>query len=187
MENKSPFEGMMDLMSQYGQAWMDNLGQPTQSTLMKTQSEDFTKWANSMVQNPTNMVEQQMNWWTQQVNLLNDCILGNQEQTKETDRRFRDPSWNDTPLYRYIKESYKLACDNIQQSVENSEGLDDETKTRLSFFTRQYLNAMSPSNFVATNPEILKLTMDSNGENLIQGMKQSRQDLEQSADILNIR
>jgi polyhydroxyalkanoate synthase len=187
MENKSPFEGMMDLMSQYGQAWMDNLGQPTQSTLMKTQSEDFTKWANSMVQNPTNMVEQQMNWWTQQVNLLNDCILGNQEQTKETDRRFRDPSWNDTPLYRYIKESYKLACDNIQQSVENSEGLDDETKTRLSFFTRQYLNAMSPSNFVATNPEILKLTMDSKGENLIQGMKQFRQDLEQSADILNIR
>jgi polyhydroxyalkanoate synthase len=187
MENKSPFEGMMDLMSQYGQAWMDNLGQPTQSTLMKTQSEDFTKWANSMVQNPTNMVEQQMNWWTQQVNLLNDCILGNQEQTKETDRRFRDPSWNDTPLYRYIKESYKLTCDNIQQSVENSEGLDDETKTRLSFFTRQYLNAMSPSNFVATNPEILKLTMDSNGENLIQGMKQFRQDLEQSADILNIR
>ena len=90
MENKSPFEGMMNLMSQYGQAWMDNLGQPTQSTLMKTQSEDFTKWVGSMTQNPTNMVEQQMNWWAQQVNLLNDCILGTQEQTKETDRRFRD-------------------------------------------------------------------------------------------------
>ncbi|WP_434565885.1 class I poly(R)-hydroxyalkanoic acid synthase [Vibrio chagasii] len=187
MENKSPFEGMMNLMSQYGQAWMDNLEQPTQSTLMKTQSEDFTKWVGSMTQNPTNMVEQQMNWWAQQVNLLNDCILGTQEQTKETDRRFRDPSWNDTPLYRYIKESYKLACDNIQQSVENADGLDDETKARLSFFTRQYLNAMSPSNFVSTNPEILKLTMESKGENLIQGMKQFRQDLEQSADMLNIR
>ncbi|KZX70029.1 class I poly(R)-hydroxyalkanoic acid synthase [Vibrio sp. HI00D65] len=187
MENKSPFEGMMNLISQYGQAWMDNLGQPTQSTLMKTQSEDFTKWVGSMTQNPTNMVEQQMNWWAQQVNLLNDCILGTQEQTKETDRRFRDPSWNETPLYRYIKESYKLACDNIQQSVENENGLDDESKARLSFFTRQYLNAMSPSNFVSTNPEILKLTMESKGENLIQGMKQFRQDLEQSADILNIR
>ena len=187
MENKSPFDGMMNLMSQYGQAWMDNLGQPTQSTLMKTQSEDFTKWVGSMTQNPTNMVEQQMNWWAQQVNLLNDCILGTQEQTKETDRRFRDPLWNDTPLYRYIKESYKLACDNIQQSVENADGLDDETKARLSFFTRQYLNAMSPSNFVSTNPEILKLTMESKGENLIQGMKQFRQDLEQSADMLNIR
>ncbi|MEC7941312.1 MAG: class I poly(R)-hydroxyalkanoic acid synthase [Pseudomonadota bacterium] len=187
MENKSPFEGMMNLMSQYGQAWMNNLGQPTQSTLMKTQSEDFTKWVGSMTQNPTNMVEQQMNWWAQQVNLLNDCILGTQEQTKETDRRFRDPSWNETPLYRYIKESYKLACDNIQQSVVNENGLDDESKARLSFFTRQYLNAMSPSNFVSTNPEILKLTMERKGENLIQGMKQFRQDLEQSADILNIR
>lgn len=187
MENKSPFEGMMNLMSQYGQAWMENIGQPTQSTLMKTQSEDFTKWVGSMTQNPTNMVEQQMSWWAQQVNLLNDCILGTQDQTKETDRRFRDPSWSDTPLYRYIKESYKLACDNIQQSVENADGLDDETKARLSFFTRQYLNAMSPSNFVSTNPEILKLTMESKGENLIQGMKQFRQDLEQSADILNIR
>jgi polyhydroxyalkanoate synthase len=187
MENKSPLEGMMNLMSQYGQAWMDNLGQPTRSTLMNIQSEDFTKWSGSMIQNPTNIVEQQMNWWAQQVNLLNDCILGTQEQTKETDRRFRDSSWNDTPLYRYIKGSYKLACDNIQQSVESADGLDDETKARLSFFTRQYLNAMSPSNFVSTNPEILKLTMESKGENLIQGMKQFRQDLEQSADILNIR
>ncbi|USD67575.1 class I poly(R)-hydroxyalkanoic acid synthase [Vibrio sp. SCSIO 43136] len=187
MENKSPFEGMMNNMLQYSQAWMENLGQPTQNTLMKTQAEDLGKWLQSVSENPTNTIEQQMNWWTQQVSLLNQCILGTSGEEKETDRRFRDPAWNENPLYKYIKESYKLACNTIQESVENSQGLDEQTKERLAFFTRQYLNAMSPSNFVATNPEILKLTMESNGENLIQGMKQFRQDLAQSADTLNIR
>ncbi|SON52108.1 class I poly(R)-hydroxyalkanoic acid synthase [Vibrio tapetis] len=187
MENKSPFQDAVDNAMQFGQAWMDSFGQPTQSRLVQTQAEDWAQWMRSSLEHPANPIEQQMNWWGQQVNLFNDCIMNSLPTEKETDRRFKDPAWNEQALYKYIKESYKLACNNIQTSLENTEGLDDETRQRLSFFTRQYLNAMSPSNFVATNPEIMKLTIESKGQNLIKGLEQFQRDLEQSADTLNIR
>lgn len=186
MESKSPFQDAIDNAMQFGQAWMDSFGQSAQSSIVETQAEDWAQWMRSSVEHPVNSIEQQMDWWGQQVNLFNDCIMSSPAE-KETDRRFKDPAWNEQALYKYIKESYKLACNNIQASINNTEGLDDETRQRLSFFSRQYLNAMSPSNFVATNPEIMKLTIESKGQNLIKGLEQLQQDLEQSVDTLNIR
>lgn len=185
MESKSPFQDAIDNTLQFGQAWMDSFGQSTQSCIVETQAQDWAQWMRSSVEHPANSIEQQMNLWGQQVNLFNDCIMGS--LPTEKDRRFKDPAWNEQALYKYIKESYKLACNNVQASIDNTEGLDDETRQRLSFFSRQYLNAMSPSNFVATNPEIMKLTIESKGKNLIKGLEQLQKDLAQSADTLNIR
>ncbi len=67
------------------------------------------------------------------------------------------------------------------------EGVDEKIKERLTFFSRQTLNALSPTNFIATNPELLKLTVEQNGENLLAGLQQFQEDIEASADVLKIR
>lgn len=129
-----------------------------------------------------------MTWWNQQINLFNDCILSTSEQAqKETDPRFRDESWSQNPFYSYIKESYKLVCKSVLDTISNTQDIEPEAKERLEFFARQFLNAMSPSNFITTNPEVMKLTLESNGENLVKGLDQLQKDMSKSVDMLNIR
>ena len=73
------------------------------------------------------------------------------------------------------------------KTIDSIEGLDEKAKERISFFSRQAINAVSPSNFIATNPELLKLTLEKNGQNLLSGLEQLKEDVESSADILKIR
>lgn len=73
------------------------------------------------------------------------------------------------------------------EAIESVEGLDEKAKERLMFFSRQTINALSPSNFIATNPELRQLTIDKNGANLMTGLEQLKEDVESSAEILKIR
>ncbi|MBY6195831.1 class I poly(R)-hydroxyalkanoic acid synthase [Vibrio hangzhouensis] len=188
MDKTPPFQDVIDNYFQATQSWLGAFQKPTQSTIFKSQVEDWTQLAQSVASNPTSILEQQMNWWNQQINLFNDCILSaNNPQDKETDPRFRDESWSSNPLYSYIKESYKMVCKTVLETISSTQDLDPEAKERLEFFARQFLNAMSPSNFVTTNPEIMKLTLESNGENLVKGLEQLQKDMSKSVDMLNIR
>lgn len=103
------------------------------------------------------------------------------------DRRFNDPAWQEEAWFNFIKQSYLLYSSTFLQSINAMEGLDVKSRERLHFFSRQMLNALSPSNFVMTNPELLKLTMEKNGENLLKGIQQLQEDVDASADILKIR
>lgn len=76
---------------------------------------------------------------------------------------------------------------DIPRHTRSIEGLDEKTKERITFFSRQAINALSPSNFIATNPELLKLTLEQNGENLLTGLEKLKEDVESSADILKVR
>ncbi|MBO0216994.1 class I poly(R)-hydroxyalkanoic acid synthase, partial [Vibrio sp. Vb2880] len=82
---------------------------------------------------------------------------------------------------------YLLFSKTYLDTIESLEGLDEKTKERIIFFSRQAINALSPSNFIATNPELLKLTLEQNGQNLLAGLEQLKEDVESSADILKIR
>ncbi|WP_234497719.1 class I poly(R)-hydroxyalkanoic acid synthase [Vibrio maritimus] len=188
MEKKPPFQDVIDSYFQATQGWFGAFQKPTQSTIFKSQVEDWSQLAQSVASNPTSILEQQMTWWNQQINLFNDCILSTSEQTqKETDPRFRDESWSENPFYSYIKESYKLVCKSVLDTISNTQDIEPEAKERLEFFARQFLNAMSPSNFITTNPEVMKLTLESNGENLVKGLDQLQKDMSKSVDMLNIR
>ncbi|MCJ2377030.1 class I poly(R)-hydroxyalkanoic acid synthase [Vibrio sp. ZSDZ34] len=188
MDSRHPFQDLLSNYFQVGQTWMDNFQTPTQSTICKSQFDDWSKMAQSFTNNPSDLLSQQMNWWNQQVQLFNDCILSSaQSDINERDPRFRDESWSNNALYRYIKESYKLASDNILSTISNHSEMDEQAKERLEFFARQFINAMSPSNFVTTNPEVMKLTLESNGQNLIKGFEQLQKDMNSSVDMLNIR
>ncbi len=90
-------------------------------------------------------------------------------------------------MYSFIKQSYLLFSKTYLDTLDSIEGLDEKTKERITFFSRQAINALSPSNFIATNPELLKLTLEQNGENLLTGLEKLKEDVESSADILKVR
>jgi polyhydroxyalkanoate synthase len=102
------------------------------------------------------------------------------------DRRFRDPAWSDNALFDYIKQSYLLAARWLQGVVHDADGVDPHTARKLDFYTRQFVDALAPTNFVMTNPEVLRATLDSRGENLLNGLKNLLDDLERGKGRLAI-
>jgi polyhydroxyalkanoate synthase subunit PhaC len=120
-------------------------------------------------------VADQMKLWE---NLLKQHASGSKLQAEgKGDRRFSGAEWSDMPLFDYIKQSYLLASNWLVGAVEKSD-LDPDAKRKMLFFARQYVDAMSPSNFLATNPEVLKLAVESNGESLANGLKNLMEDIE---------
>ncbi len=98
-------------------------------------------------------------------------------QPDKNDHRFQSTEWKELPYFDYLKQYYLLTSHWLMELVESAK-FDNETKKKLRFFTRQYLDAMSPANFPVTNPEVLKLAADSNGETINQGLKNLLEDLE---------
>lgn len=96
----------------------------------------------------------------------------------EGDKRFRAPEWDEAPYYfDFVKQSYLLVSKLMNEIVETSE-IDDKTKRKLNFYSQQYIDALSPSNFIATNPEAIKLAQQTNGQSLVDGLKNLLTDIE---------
>jgi polyhydroxyalkanoate synthase subunit PhaC len=98
-------------------------------------------------------------------------------EPEKGDRRFSAAEWSEYPLFNYIKQSYLLTSRWLMEAVETA-NLDSETRKKMLFFTRQYIDAMSPANFLATNPEVLKLAVESKGESLAKGLHNLLADLQ---------
>ena len=92
------------------------------------------------------------------------------------DRRFDAQEWKDYPLFDYIKQSYLLTSDALLKVIESA-NLDDKTKEEMAFFARHFVDAMSPANYALTNPEVLKLAVETKGQSLVSGLKSLREDL----------
>ncbi|HSP85229.1 MAG TPA: hypothetical protein VLN09_05735, partial [Psychrobacter sp.] len=143
---------------------------------------------------PTALVEQQRGLWQKQFQLYQNTLMkGAENQTKplvtpeKGDKRFTDEEWTNNPIFNFLKQSYLLTVNGMMDTIDNTEGVDEKNRQRLSFFTRQWLNAIAPSNFPWSNPEILRLTMESKGQNLVRGLKQLTEDMEKSSKLLSIR
>ncbi len=104
-----------------------------------------------------------------------------------TDKRFAAPEWNANPFFDWLRQSYLLASRWAGDMVEKAEGLDPQTKARAAFYARLISSAVSPSNFVATNPELLRATIDAKGENLVRGLKMLAEDISAGGGVLKIR
>ncbi|MEW5864697.1 MAG: class I poly(R)-hydroxyalkanoic acid synthase [Pseudomonadota bacterium] len=102
------------------------------------------------------------------------------------DSRFRDEDWNSNFLFDYIKQSYLIAARHIQNAVANVQGLPEESRKKVAFFTRQYVDALSPSNFVLTNPQVLRETLATGGQNLLKGLANLLADIEKGEGQLRI-
>lgn len=98
-------------------------------------------------------------------------------QPAPEDRRFKAPEWSEQPFFDYIKQSYLLISESMRNMIEDLE-MDDKRKRKLLFYTNHYIDAFSPSNFAATNPEVIKLAEETKGESLKQGFKNLLTDIE---------
>ncbi len=99
-------------------------------------------------------------------------------KSEAKDRRFAAPEWHENPLFDTIRKTYLAISDKMLGSVGEIEGLDEEARSRLNFAVRNFVDAMSPSNFALTNPQVLKRTMESRGENLLRGLANMLKDVQ---------
>jgi len=102
------------------------------------------------------------------------------------DKRFKDSAWSEDAVFDFIKQSYLLTSDWLHNQVQDVEDTDPKTREKLQFYTRQFVDALSPTNFAATNPKVLKMASETKGENLIKGLDQLLKDLERGQGELRI-
>ncbi len=154
----------------------------------------FMEMTTRMMSDPAKMVQAQMTLWQNYMTLWQSTaqrMMGQDAdpvaEPEKTDRRFKDAAWDDNQLFDYIKQSYLLSARWLQSTVNEVEGLDNATAQKVDFYTRQFVDAMAPSNFVMTNPEVLRTTLESGGENLVKGLENLLGDLETGKGQLKIK
>ncbi len=147
-----------------------------------------------LMANPGQLVQAQMTLWQDYMTLWQNTtrrMLGQAAQPVITpsaeDRRFKDAAWDDSYVFDFIKQSYLLTARWIQGTVKQVEGLDDKTAKKVDFYTRQFVDAIAPSNFAVTNPEVVRATFESGGENLVKGLQNLLGDLERGDGRLMIK
>jgi polyhydroxyalkanoate synthase len=102
------------------------------------------------------------------------------------DRRFRHPDWEENPLFSFIKQSYLITSRWLVETMAGVGGLDAQTAKKVEFYTRQFADAFAPTNFPWSNPEVLRETADSQGQNLVRGMENFRRDMDRGSGQLRI-
>ena len=147
-----------------------------------------------MLTDPRRLVEAQVSLWQDYAKLWENTarrLAGEEVAPAVTpepgDRRFKDDTWTENPLYDHIKQSYLLASKFMLSTVRETEGLDAHTAHKVDFYTRQFIDALAPTNFAMTNPEVARRTVETGGENLVQGLSNMLEDLERGQGRLRIR
>ncbi|KAB7622794.1 PHA/PHB synthase family protein [Alkalilimnicola sp. S0819] len=150
----------------------------------------FQEFNSRLMANPTQLIQAQMAFWQNYMQLLQSASLRMMGFRSEAvtaphkgDKRFRHEAWEENPLFDFIKQSYLLTSDYIHSVVKNVEGLDDLTAKKVNFYTRAFIDALSPTNFVMTNPEVLRKTLDTRGQNLLNGLNNLLDDLSKGGGI----
>jgi len=151
------------------------------------------EWFAHMASDPVKLWEKQMGLWQDYLSLWQNTterLLGEEKEPviapDSKDRRFKDRAWQENAVFDIIKRSYLLTARWLQHSANDVEGLEEHTARKIDFYTRQFVDAMSPSNFLMTNPEVLKATIESKGENLVRGLENLLEDLERGKGNLRI-
>jgi polyhydroxyalkanoate synthase len=154
----------------------------------------FMDLSSRLLANPYKLAQTQMNmmWdyfslWQNSTLKMMGMPLHPVAAPDKSDKRFKDEDWEQHFLFDFMKQSYLITARHLHDTVCCVEGLDEQTQTKVNFFTRQYIDALSPSNFALTNPEVFRETVKSHGQNLVKGFNNLLQDLESGDGQLRIR
>ena len=156
-------------------------------------SNAFADWSLKLMQDPAKLVEAQFSYWQEQMKVWQSFATratGGEAtpgvQPEPGDRRFKDPAWNEDMVCDYMKQSYLVSAKWLQGLAHNTGDLDPKEQERVDFYTRQFISALSPSNFAMTNPAVLKKARETGGQSLVDGLKHMLGDLEKGRGQLKI-
>ena len=158
-----PLEDELGISKAFFEAWARMLADPMQvvQTQIKLYQDYWSLWQHSMLK-----------------------LMGHDAppvaKALHGDRRFRHDDWQQHFFYDYVKQSYLIAAKHLHRSLAGVQGLDEQTTKKVDFYTRQYIDALAPSNFVLTNPEVLRETFATGGHNLVKGFANLLEDLTKS-------
>jgi len=154
----------------------------------------FMDMISLVMANPQKIAQAQMNLVRDYLSLWQHSMLGFMgleappvATPKKGDNRFKDPHWDEHFLFDFVKQSYLITARHIHDSVSNVEGLSDTSKKKVNFFTRQFIDAFAPTNFAFTNPEVLRETARTRGQNLLKGLSNLLRDMEEGEGQLRVK
>jgi polyhydroxyalkanoate synthase len=156
----------------------------------------YMEFMNHLLSDPEKLMDMQLKYWQDWTELcqksasryanINGDNTAPLYSPDKGDRRFRSEAWKENALFDFIKQSYLLTSKWMEEAVRGTDGIDSDTRTKVEYFTRQFINAISPSNFLFTNPDAIQATLDSGGENLVKGMENLLRDLKRGHGKLKI-
>ena len=153
-----------------------------------------TAYWSGALQNPAKLLEHQIEFWGKSVKhfaeaqqALAQGKLTAPEDPGPSDRRFTNPLWDSHPYFNFVKQQYLINAEAIRQAVDSVEGMEEREKRRLSYFARQIVDMMSPTNYLATNPDALERALETEGQSLVQGLENLIADLEANDGELVVR
>ena len=151
----------------------------------------FTSLSEQLLSDPEKLSNSTTQFWQKQFSLWEKWINSDPTSVKKpgikkNDSRFRSKLW-DTWLFDYVRNAYLITAEHLQKTVNDIDSLDERTARKVKFFTKQYVDAMSPTNFAMLNPDVLKATVDSNGRNLLSGLNNLLDDLKKGKGELAIK
>ena len=174
--------------------WLKRQGSEERETDPLNIGSAFMEMTAKLMANPARMMQAQLGFWQDYMTLWQNTarrIMGMPSESvidaPSTDRRFKDDAWKENEVFDFIKQSYLLSARYVQDVVTHVDGLDPKTAQKVDFYSRQFTDAMSPSNFLLTNPEVLRKTAETGGENLLRGLNNLLADLERGKGKLHIK
>ncbi|WP_206378253.1 PHA/PHB synthase family protein [Sneathiella limimaris] len=154
----------------------------------------FLELTQKLLTEPDKLVQAQTELWQGYMNLWQNAAMAATGQKADPviepdkgDKRFKSEEWRKNQIFDYIKQSYLLTAKSINDMVADVEGMDEFTHKKVDFYTKQFTDALSPSNFFWSNPEVLKRTYETKGENLIAGMENLLEDMRNGRGQFNPR
>jgi len=160
------------------------------SDMVKTLGRVAERWVNDpakIIEAQASLVGDFMNLWTASLKRAGGEEVAPVVEPDKRDARFKDPDWTNHPTFDFIKQAYLIGSRWAETMVEKADDLDPHTRNKARFYIKQIAGALSPTNFLATNPELLRETLQQNGENLVRGMKMFAEDVESGGGELKIR
>ncbi len=157
-------------------------------------SESFKEMMNALSVDPGTVMQRQFNLWGDYAKMMATMTrrMAGEEvepaiEPKRGDRRFSHPAWNENHMLDFIKQSYLIMGRWLEQTVSELDGMDEHDKKKAEFYTAQFVDAFSPTNFAMLNPEVVEATIESKGENLLKGLRNYLEDVDRGHGELAIR